>query len=204
MILTRSKSFEDVLSNLDRKKKIFIIGCNVCAAKMKTGGEPEVLEMEKLLTKAGYTVVGWALPTAACSVRSFDSLVEKNERILQADHILVMACGSGVSLISLISNVSVSGSNDTLSLGGRIGNDSAPHLCILCGSCNLGDFNGICPTAQCPKSQMNGPCGGAKGGKCEVLREMDCVWSLIEKKMDSLKMFPALLEIKPPKNHSRL
>jgi len=204
MILTQSKPFEEILSSLDRKKRIFIVGCNVCAAKMNTGGEPEVLEMADRLTKAGYDVVGWVIPTAACSVRSFDSLVEKNALIQKADHILVMACGSGVSLISSLSNVSVSGSNDTLSLGGRAGNESVPHLCILCGNCNLSDFSGICPTARCPKSQMNGPCGGSKGGKCEVLREMDCVWYLIEKKMESLGMFPMLLDIKPPKSHSHL
>ena len=204
MILTQSKPFEEVLSSLDRKKRIFIIGCNVCAAKMKTGGEPEVLEMTDQLTKAGYTVVGWVIPTAACSVRSFDSLVEKNALIQKAEHILVMACGSGISLIASLSNVSVSGSNNTLSLGGLIRNESVPHLCVLCGNCNLSDFCGICPTARCPKSQTNGPCGGAKGGKCEVSRELDCVWSLIEKKMDSVGMFQTLLEIKPPKNHSRL
>jgi hypothetical protein len=204
MILTQSKSFEEVLSGLDRSKRLFIVGCNVCAAKMKTGGEPEVLEMANRLTKAGFPVIGWVLPTAACSVRSFDALIEKNERIKEAEHILVMACGSGVSVISSVSNVSVSGSNDTLSLGGRIGNESVAHLCILCGNCNLSDFSGICPTARCPKSQMNGPCGGSKDGKCEVMKETECVWYLIEKRMDSLGMFPTLLETKPPKNHSHL
>ncbi len=80
MIITSAKPLEEILALLQDEDDIFIIGCNVCAAKLKTGGEPEVLEMIRQLEKNGKHVVGWALPTAACSVRSFDSLVQKNEK----------------------------------------------------------------------------------------------------------------------------
>ena len=201
MIITKAKPFEEILSFVKGKKNIFIVGCNVCAAKMKTGGEPEVLELADRLEKAGHPVHGWTLPTAACSVRSFDHLAEKNEKIRDADCILVMGCGSGITVVSSVTDVFVTGTNETLSLGGCLGTHASENLCIMCGECNIGDFCGICPNARCPKFQMNGPCGGSKNGKCEVVREKPCVWYLIEKKMDSLNLTPALLDVQEPKNH---
>lgn len=39
---------------------------------------------------------------------------------------------------------------------------------------------------NCPKGLRNGPCGGTLDGKCEVLPDLDCVWTNIEvKKGDS-------------------
>jgi len=202
MIITKPKPFENILPYLEGRKNIFIVGCNVCAAKIKTGGEPEVLNMVDRLTARGYPVLGWVMPTAACSVRSFDHLVEKNEKIKEADVILVMGCGSGTSVISAVSDVFVTGTNETLSLGGYLGSNPSQNLCIMCGECNIGDFTGICPNARCPKSQTNGPCGGSKNHKCEVSRENDCVWYLIEQKMSALHMTSRLKHIQMPKNHT--
>ena len=33
---------------------------------------------------------------------------------------------------------------------------------------------------NCPKGLRNGPCGGTLDGKCEVIPELDCVWTNIE------------------------
>lgn len=201
MIITKAKPFEEILPYVAGKKGIFVVGCNVCAAKMKTGGEPEVLSLVDRLTQEGYPVLGWTLPTAACSVRSFEHLASKNEKIRDADCILVMGCGSGTAVISSLTNVLVTGTNETLSLGGCLATTPAERLCLMCGECNVGDFSGICPNTRCPKSQMNGPCGGSKNGKCEVNHEEDCVWYLIEKKMDSLQLMSTLQTVQMPKNH---
>ena len=201
MIITKAKPIEEILPFLKDKKKIFIVGCNVCAAKMKTGGEPEVLSLADRLTEKGYPVLGWVLPTAACSVRSFESLVSKNEKIKEADCVLAMGCGSGTSVIATIVNVPVAGTNDTLSLGGCLGSNPSKNLCVMCGECNVGDFTGICPNSLCPKFQMNGPCGGSKNGKCEVFKEKECIWNIIEQRMESMDLLPTLDEIQMPKNH---
>lgn len=201
MIITKAKPFEEILPFVEGRENIFIIGCNVCAAKMKTGGEPEILKLADQLEQAGHPIIGWVLPTAACSVRSFDHLVEKNEKIKDADCILVMGCGSGTSIISSVTDVPVTGTNETVSLGGCLGSHLSEHLCVFCGECNIGDFSGICPNARCPKSQMNGPCGGSKNGKCEVSRESACVWYLIEKKMGAIDTIPTLHDIQMPKNN---
>ena len=201
MIITKAKPIDEILPFLEGKGKIFVVGCNVCAAKMKTGGEPEVLNMVNRLTEKGYPVIGWVLPTAACSVRSLESLVSKNEKIMEADCILTMGCGSGASVIASIVDVPVTGTNDTMSLGGCLGLNPSRNLCVMCGECNVGDFTGICPNSQCPKFQMNGPCGGSKNGKCEVFKEKECIWNIIEQRMKSMNLIQTLDEIQAPKNH---
>lgn len=40
---------------------------------------------------------------------------------------------------------------------------------------------------NCPKGLRNGPCGGTLNGKCEVLPELDCVWTNIEVKKGDTK-----------------
>lgn len=48
--------------------------------------------------------------------------------------------------------------------------------CQDCGDCSLPDIAYLCPESQCAKNQRNGPCGGTKDVKCEVL-DKDCIWS---------------------------
>lgn len=202
MIITSAKTIEEILDLLKDEDDIFIIGCNVCAAKLKTGGEPEVLDMCKRLKELGKNVVGWALPTAACSIKSFDSLIEKSEKINKAHCILVMGCGSGVSSVSNVTNVPVYGANDTLSLGGSSGGKLLSNQCIMCGNCTISEFGGFCPKAQCPKGLLNGPCGGSLDGTCEVDREKDCVWNLIYERLKNTNKLDLLYVIHTPQEHS--
>lgn len=201
MIITSAKPFEEILAILKDEDNIFVIGCNVCAAKLRIGGEPEVLEMCRKLEESGKNVVGWTLPTAACSIRSFESLVEKNEKINEAFCILVMGCGSGVSSVANVAEVPVYGSNDTLSLGGSSGGKLLSDQCVMCGNCTIGEFGGLCPKAQCPKGLLNGPCGGAVDGKCEVSRVNDCVWTLIYERLKKIKRLDLLYVIHAPQEH---
>lgn len=53
--------------------------------------------------------------------------------------------------------------------------------CKTCGQCILTHTKLICPM-NCPKGLRNGPCGGTLDGKCEVIPEIDCVWTRIEQK----------------------
>lgn len=54
--------------------------------------------------------------------------------------------------------------------------------CQHCGQCVLSHTGLICPM-NCPKGLRNGPCGGTLDGKCEVIPEMDCVWTRIDKRV---------------------
>ena len=201
MIISSAKPFEEILASFGSDDDIFVIGCNVCAAKLHLGGEPEVLDMCERLRNAGKTVVGWILPTAACSVRSFEALIEKNETIENAHAILVMGCGSGTSVVSSIVDVPVYSSNDTTSLGGLSNGDVLYDQCAMCGKCTIADFGGVCPTAQCAKSLLNGPCGGSMDGKCEVNGDMDCAWELIYKRLKALGRLDLLDGVHEAKEH---
>lgn len=201
MIITSAKPFEEILDMLKDEDDIFIVGCNVCAAKLKTGGEPEVLNMCRKLEESGKYVVGWALPTASCSIRSFESLVEKNAKINEASCILVMGCGSGVSAVASVVDLPVYGSNNTLSLGGSSGGKLLLDQCVMCGDCTISKYGGLCPKAQCPKALLNGPCGGAVNGMCEVNREKNCVWSLIYDRLKKINRLDLLYITHAPLEH---
>lgn len=67
----------------------------------------------------------------------------------------------------------------------------------------MGVTGGICPVTRCAKSLLNGPCGGAKDGKCEVNPENDCAWILIYNKLKELGQLDKLTEIHEPKDYSR-
>ena len=49
------------------------------------------------------------------------------------------------------------------------------YHCRDCGDCSLPDVAYLCPESQCVKNQRNGPCGGTKAGRCEVL-DQECIW----------------------------
>ncbi|MGD9779782.1 methylenetetrahydrofolate reductase C-terminal domain-containing protein [Methanomethylovorans sp.] len=203
MIISSSKPLDEILAALKGIDNIFVIGCNVCAAKLHVGGEPEVLDMCEKLKTAGKHVVGWVLPTAACSIRSRETLLEKNTDIQKADAILVMACGSGTSVVARLVDVPVYPSNNTDSLGGRTADQVLPQLCEMCGACNIQEFGGICPKASCPKSLLNGPCGGSMSGKCEVDPEKDCAWELIYRQLEKTGRLELLEKIIAPRSYSR-
>lgn len=48
--------------------------------------------------------------------------------------------------------------------------------CRDCGDCSLPDIAYLCPESHCQKNQRNGPCGGARDGRCEVPGHA-CVWA---------------------------
>ena len=55
--------------------------------------------------------------------------------------------------------------------------------CRQCGQCYLNLTGGICPITACSKSLINGQCGGAKDGKCEVDPNMECGWERIQRRL---------------------
>jgi methylenetetrahydrofolate reductase (NADPH) len=66
--------------------------------------------------------------------------------------------------------------------------------CQACGNCVLSYTEYVCPQT-CPKQLRNGPCGGTRGGWCEVVPNQPCVWvSVYERaraagRLDELKVY---------------
>ncbi|MGM0771015.1 MAG: methylenetetrahydrofolate reductase C-terminal domain-containing protein [Halobacteriota archaeon] len=200
MIISSSKPFSEILDMLADKKSVFIVGCSVCAAKQHVGGEPEVEEMKSNLKDAGVNVIGGVVAKAACSVRSLEYLEELAPKIKDADAVLVMACGSGTSNIARFVDVDVYPANNTDSLGAMAGDKVIHHLCAMCGQCTIAEFGGVCPTAQCPKELLNGPCGGSMDGKCEVDPEKDCAWELIYERLERIGRLDLLDDVRDAKD----
>jgi hypothetical protein len=201
MIISKQKKFKEILGFLN-EKEIFIIGCGKCAKKLHVGGEPEVLEMMKKLTAEGKNITGWTVLSSACSLKSWEEILSENPGIQKAGALLVLSCGSGVSVVSKLADIIVYPALDTESVGGVCCGKTVRELCGMCGECNVWEFGGVCPVSKCPKGLLNGPCGGAKEGKCEV-DDRDCIWELILERLQELGKQKNLLIIKKPKDHMK-
>ena len=204
MIITRPKSVDDILTMLDQfpDANICVVGCGICARKAETGGEPQVRKMVEALKCRGVDVLDGVMVKHACSASSWESLVEENQAMDRAEIVLVMSCGAGVSLLGRISDKPVLSALDTTSLGGSYADEMLEALCSMCGECNVGMFAGLCPKSSCPKSQVNGPCGGLDDGKCEV-GVRDCIWVKIYETLEARGLLSFLDGIRQPVSHNR-
>lgn len=201
MIISRQKEFKDILQMLS-EGNIFIIGCGKCAKKQHVGGEPEVLEMKKRLSSIGKNITGSTVLSSACSISSWNEVLSLNPEIETSDVLLVMSCGGGVSVISGFAGFQVFPALDTESLGGVCCNEVVTEQCGMCGECSIWLYGGICPVIQCTKSLLNGPCGGAVEGKCEVDERL-CAWDKIFERLKELDNLENLEKIHEPKDHMK-
>jgi len=204
MIITKQKDFSYLLNSI-KKGPVFIIGCNECATLCHTGGEEEVLSMKEKLKTKNIDTTGWIILEPACHFLNDKRLLKKcKKEIDAAKKILVLACGNGVQTVSeIIEDVDVIPGTDTLFLGEIKRATDFEKRCIMCGECIQDLFEGTCPVSRCPKSMQNGPCGGSINGKCEVDKEMDCVWDIIYKRLKKKGQLDNLKEIKEPKDWSK-
>ncbi|MDP8260536.1 MAG: methylenetetrahydrofolate reductase C-terminal domain-containing protein [Candidatus Gygaella obscura] len=189
MIVTKQKSLQDILAALKNKTNIFIIGCGECATACKTGGEEEVKALASELSKHKKNIIGSVIPKAPCVVSQVKRDLSKfRVELEKTDCVLVMACGLGVQAVikSKRFNGKVVSCCDTLFAGSMTSVGEFFESCSSCGECVLNITGGLCPVTRCPKSLLNGPCGGAKNGKCEVDRNNDCVWILIYERLKEL------------------
>ena len=92
---------------------------------------------------------------------------------------------------------------DTLFLGEIKRINKFEKRCNLCGDCIQNLFDGLCPISRCPKNMLNGPCGGSINGKCEVSKDLDCIWENIIEKLDKDKKLFLLKKIVEPKKWSK-
>ena len=206
---TVQKPLKEILDALGDGEKVMVVGCGNCAAKARSGGEPETEAMVERLRAHGVTVTGWAVPPdggSLCKLSATEKLLrtDHKDEADAADSFLVLACGQGVhTVIDTAAAGMVHPGCDTIFGGETISDSAITEYCSLCGECVLESTGGLCPVTLCAKSLLNGPCGGAKDGKCEVDPQRDCGWELIFDRLKQLGRIDSMLEYQPPKNWLR-
>ena len=189
MLITELKAKETVLSLAEGK--VFLLICHGC--KEIRFPEHEVEALKKELTEAG-KVTGSFTTDYICNPDNLKlRLSFHKEAIEAADTVLVFSCGVGVQTVAEhLEHKKVIAACDTYALPGFQGVTPLEHDCKQCGECYLNITGGICPITACSKSLLNGQCGGAKNGKCEVDPNMECGWERIYQRLKAVGRLDAM------------
>jgi ferredoxin len=203
MIIADRKPIPEILDMIKDYKKILIVGCRGCVTVCNVGGTKEV------------EILASAIKIAR---KKEENPIEIDEKTLERqcdpeyvdivkdivgdyDAILSMACGVGPQFLSeAYPNSKFYPTVNTTFYGGAIRQGVWEERCAGCGTCVIHYYDGLCPVARCSKSLLNGPCGGSAGGKCEVSKDIECIWdSIVKKKMEQGRLEDLLVN-KPAKN----
>lgn len=205
MIITRPRDWQRIRQDLDEigAKSVFIMGCGQCATVANTGGEPEILQAKAALEQDGYRVSGWAVGEVACHSGGQQLEARKHVgELSEADAVVVLACGAGVQTMADAVSKPVFPGLESVFLGNVVRHGVFEERCQMCGECVLDRTAGICPVTTCPKGLLNGPCGGMWNGKCEVLKDRECVHVRIRERLASQGRVKSA-EPLPPKDYSK-
>ena len=183
MLITELKAKETILSLA--AGKVFIINCHGCKEIYFPEHEADDLQAE--LTEAG-KVTGIITTDYICNAENLKLRLQKFAPAIEAaDTILVFSCGVGVQTVAeMFAGKRVCACCDTYALPGFQGVTPLEYDCKQCGECYLNLTGGICPITACSKSLVNGQCGGAKDGKCEVDPNMECGWERIIRRLTAV------------------
>ena len=183
MLITELKA-KEVIESL-ASGKVFIINCHGC--REIRFPEKEADELQKELCDAG-KVTGILTTDYICNAENLKLRLSKYAAAIEAaDAVLVFSCGVGVQTVSdYLEGKRVYACCDTYALPGFQGVTPLEHDCKQCGQCYLNLTGGICPITACSKSLINGQCGGAKNGKCEVDPNMECGWERIIRRLTAI------------------
>ncbi len=205
MIRSEQKPFEEILGYLEGENRVFVLGCDGCANASQTGGWPQVLAMKELLEEAGKEVTGYTVIDFLCQKALVASRLRPlEEKVMAADGVLVLSCGIGIQAAAAMIKKPVHPGCNTISLGWSRGEWQGEERCMECGDCLLDYTGGICPLTACTKGLLNGPCGGASNGKCELAKEKECGWEKIYQRLKELGKLDRLKRFIPPKDYNKM
>ena len=178
------KSWDELNALLEGKDNLFVISCNKCYKAFETEVEPELDTFLKLAQAHDKTVTGTASIDFLCNkIQTAKALDDKIPA--GTEHIVVISCGLGIQTIAAVEDLPVWAACDSLNYRGHHGMALTKKSCDACAQCYLSMTGGICPIVDCAKSLINGQCGGAKNGKCEVDPNKDCAWQKIQERLEA-------------------
>ncbi|MFC1847801.1 methylenetetrahydrofolate reductase C-terminal domain-containing protein [Chloroflexota bacterium] len=203
MIVGERKPFDEIKESVQGYKKLLIAGCGTCVSVCMAGGEKEVELLATQLRMAnkleGREVeIGEVTIQRQCDREYIEPILEKAKGY---DAVLSMACGAGVQLMAdMLDPIPLIPGLNTRFIGIAEEEGVWAERCRACGKCVLGEYAGICPIARCPKSILNGPCGGSQGGRCETDPNRDCAWALIYDRLSKRGDLDKIIRVAPPKD----
>jgi len=203
MIVAEPKPIKELLEMVKDFNRILVVGCKGCVTVCNVGGAKEVAILASSIRisrkKMGREIeVGEHTLERQCDPEYVDEL---KDMIGDYDAVISIACGVGPQFLSerYPSSRIFPGVN-TQFMGGAEEHGIWSERCAGCGTCVVHYFGGLCPIARCSKSLLNGPCGGSSNGKCEISKDVECIWDLIVRKMMEQGRLDELIEFKPPKS----
>lgn len=177
------KEHDELEALLADKDNLFVIACNKCFKEFVTVDEPDCDEFLELAAMQGKTVTGSAKVDFVCNKvqteRKIKDMIPEG-----TENVVVISCGLGVQTVAELSGKPTYAAANTLNYTGHHGMALTKKSCDACAQCYLNLTGGICPIVDCSKSLVNGQCGGAKNGKCEIDPDKDCAWEKINKKLE--------------------
>jgi hypothetical protein len=206
MIKAEQKPIEEILDFLEPYKRILLVGCSACVAVCHAGGEKEVgilaaaLRMARKKAGQKLEILEDCL-ARQCEPEFVDSLEKKVEDV---EAILSIACGVGIQTVAgRFSDIPVYPGVNTRFMGQTREPGVWVENCQACGNCVLHLTGGICPVARCAKQLLNGPCGGAHGGNCEVHKDIPCAWQQIYERLKAIGQIERMAQFLPAKRWGR-
>jgi ferredoxin len=179
MMIAREKPLEEILSSIAGHARLLCVGCAGCTAICLAGGQREV---DRFCDEIASVMKKKDIPPVMKQYtveRQCDPLFlqELDGYVHGSDAVLSFGCGAGVQLLAeRYPSVPVYPALNTLFVGVHRDVGLYQENCRSCGDCQLAYTGGICPVTRCAKSIFNGPCGGSRGGKCEVDGVSPCAW----------------------------
>ena len=176
------KAADELATALAGADKLFVVACNKCFKEFEAINEPDCGEFEKIAAEQGKTITGTVKVDFLCNKtqteKKLADLVPEG-----TENIVVVSCGLGIQTVADLAKLPVYAACNSLNYTGHHGMALTKRACDACAQCYLNVTGGICPIVDCSKSLINGQCGGAKNGKCEVDPNMECGWERIHKRL---------------------
>ena len=177
------KAADELAAVLAGTDNLFVIACNKCFKEFETTQEPDCDAFIKIAAEQGKTITGSAKVDFLCNktqtAKKLQDLIPDG-----TESICVVSCGLGVQTVADLAEIPVCAACNSLNYTGHHGMALTKKACDACAQCYLNITGGICPVVDCSKSLLNGQCGGAKNGKCEVDPNKDCAWQKIQEKLE--------------------
>ena len=178
----RLKAEDELSSVLSGVDNLFVIACNKCFKEFETTDEPDCDVFKKFAAQQGKTITGSARIDFLCNkTQTAKALIDVIPE--GTENVVVISCGLGVQTIADVAELPAYAACNSLNYTGHHGMALTKKACDACAQCYLNVTGGICPVVDCSKSLLNGQCGGAKNGKCEVSPDKDCAWEKIQQRL---------------------